>query len=45
MKDSLMVFLSLWRGERFLIVALGFVCLAAEALYGFYPIDSLFVGS
>jgi hypothetical protein len=29
------------RGERFVVVALGFVCLLAEALYGFYPIDML----
>jgi hypothetical protein len=33
------------RGERFVLVALGFVCLLAEALYGLYPIDMLFVGS
>lgn len=33
------------RGERFLAVVLGFICLVAEGLYGFYPIDSLFVGS
>ena len=42
---AVLLSIGLWRGERFLTVALGFVCLAAEALYGFYPIDSLFVGS
>ena len=29
------------RGERFVVVALGFVCLLGEALYGLYPIDVL----
>ena len=29
------------RGERFVVVALGFVCLLGEALYGLYPIDML----
>jgi peptidoglycan/LPS O-acetylase OafA/YrhL len=33
------------RGERFVIVAIGFVCLLAEGLYGFYPIDWLFMSS
>lgn len=33
------------RGERFVIVAIGFVCLVAEGLYGFYPIDWMFVSS
>jgi hypothetical protein len=29
------------RGERFVVVALGFICLLAEALFALYPIDSL----
>ncbi len=32
------------RGERFVVVALGFVCLLGEALYGLYPIDMLLGG-
>ena len=42
---AVLLSIGFWRGERFFTVALGFVCLAAEALYGLYPIDSLFVGS
>jgi hypothetical protein len=29
------------RGERFVVVALGFICLLAEALFALYPIDFL----
>ena len=31
------------RGERFVVVALGFVCLLGEALYGLYPIIDMFL--
>ncbi len=33
------------RGERFVVVALGFVCLLGEALYGLYPIDMFLMQS
>jgi hypothetical protein len=32
------------RGERFVVVALGFVCLLAEALFALYPLDFLTTG-
>ena len=31
------------RGERFVVVALGFVCLLGEALYALYPIIDMFL--
>jgi hypothetical protein len=32
------------RGERLVVVALGFICLLAEALFALYPIDFLTTG-
>jgi hypothetical protein len=32
------------RGERFVVVALGFICLLAEALFALYPFDALTSG-
>jgi hypothetical protein len=32
------------RGERFVLVALGFICLLAEALFALYPLDALTSG-
>ena len=31
------------RGERFIVTALGFVCLLGEALYGLYPFIDMFL--
>jgi hypothetical protein len=33
------------RGERFVVVVLGFICVLAEAIYGLYPIDMLLAHS
>jgi hypothetical protein len=33
------------RGERFIVVALGFVCLLAELLFAIYPIDTFLMNA
>ena len=37
--------ISFLRGERFVVVALGFVCLLAELLFAFYPIDAFLMNA
>ena len=37
--------ISFLRGERFVVAALGFVCLLAELLFAFYPIDAFLMNA
>ena len=37
--------ISFLRGERLVVVALGFVCLLAEFLFAIYPIDAFLMNA